>query len=134
VGREAAIRGADGRLDSGARRRAVSGRHDDVVHLHRSAGTGGADDGAVRDGALAQQLRLDVLGVHVEAAREHDEVAQPAAQPQESVGVDVSDVLGAVPAVRRERLTGGLVVVPVPGGACCTSLTLFRRYFWDSFL
>ena len=56
---------------------------------------------------------LDVLGVHVEAVRQHDHVLRPAHQDQPAGLVQPPDVARPVPAVRRERRGGRVGVLPV---------------------
>ena len=56
---------------------------------------------------------LDVLGVHVQAVRQHDDVLRPAHQHEPPGVVEPADVAGPVPAVLGERRRGRLGVVPV---------------------
>ena len=52
--------------------------------------------------------------MHVHAVGQRDQRPRPADQPQRSRRVDLAEVAGPVPAVRRERLGGRFWVVPVP--------------------
>ncbi len=61
------------------------------------------------------QRVLDVLGVHVEPVRQHDDVLDPAAQDEPTGIVELADVARPVPAVLGERRGGQLGRVPVAG-------------------
>ena len=80
---------------------------------------GQPDHGAVLDVRVRHQRLLDLGRVDVEAAGD-DHVLGPVDDEQEAVVVEVADVAGVVPAVRR-RLGGGLrvAVVAAPSPASC---------------
>ena len=115
VRREAAVDGPHRLGDLLAGVRACPCRNHDGVDVHSALAVSGSHDRAVGDRVLPQKLGLDVLGMDVEATRQHDHVLEPAAQAEEAVVVELAQVAGAVPAILGERRARGLFVSPVSG-------------------
>src|SRR6185295_1826356 len=95
---------------------------EDGVHLDVFAGALQADDGRdVRakrgrdrlDPRIGRERVLDVLRVYVRAVGENDHVLLAAAQPEESILVELAEIPGVVPAVLVEDRTRRFLVLPV---------------------
>ena len=95
---------------------------EDRVHLDVFAWALQADDGRDRraqrrcerfDARIGRERVLNVLGIDVRAVGEDDHVLLAAAQPQESVLVDLAEIAGVVPAVLVEDGACRLLVFPI---------------------